>query len=370
MMKKVLVFTTSIEHTTHRKVAKMLANEGIVVKLLGFTRNNFPPGVMDNIENEVLGYVNHGGYFKRIASGLRSILKIRDKAKGYDVVYCFTLDGLIIAYLALSFKKIKWVYQVQDIRPIFFSRTIKRKIAFYLEKWMLNNVSILVVSSLNYYTDYFKKIYNFDKNKLLVIENKLSKDLDLTGIQKKLFNNENVSIGYFGVMRCKRSWEILFSLTSKYYNKFNLYLRGKPVAIPDLINKINNYANIKYEGLYRSPDDLNELYSNIDLVWACYPYSEKNCGNWRMARTIRYYEALAFGKPVIVQKGTPQEKDVLKFNIGIVIDMGLPNETIHTLANITRHDLNVWSENISKLPKDLIFHSDEYSNLVNKINNL
>lgn len=364
----ILFFTTALEHTTFRKTAKMLQDEGAEVKILGFTRNNFPVSELNDVAIESLGTISHGNYLQRLMRLFKLLPLIRREAKQYDVIYTFTLDTLLICRLSLIFKKKIWVYQIQDIRAAYFGDSIKSRVLKSLEKIIINRVNVVVVSSLNYYTDHFKPLYNLNKKKLVVIENKLLKD-SITKIKHPIVNNQFV-IGYFGVMRCNRSWKILHQLALNNIDKIKLYLRGKPIIEPDMQAIVDSIDNITFGGLYKSPDELDVLYNNVDIVWAAYPYSDSVNGNWKYARTIRFYESLAYGKPVIVQKGTPQEADVIKYNIGLIIDMKNVDETINRLSMISIEDLSTWSENINKLDESVYFHQSEYKDLLTKLNDL
>src|SRR5690554_1166188 len=214
-MSRILFFTTAIEHTTFRKTAKMLQNEGAVVHVIGFTRNNFPVGT-DDISIESLGALSHGNYISRIFRLFKFLFVLRKRAKKFDVIYNFTLDTLIISKIALIFLNKKWVYQIQDIRTIYFGNSISSKIARFLEGFFIKRIDLLVVSSPNYYTDHFKGKYHIKEDKVHVIENKLVRgSISLDSIDNKS-NNDIISIGYFGVMRCKRSWEILKMLAEKH----------------------------------------------------------------------------------------------------------------------------------------------------------
>lgn len=362
---KVLFFTTAIEHTTFRKTARMLEKEGVEVHIIGFTRNNYPY-IEDGLSVQSLGQLNHGNYIKRLFTLLRFIKTLRKEALNYDIVYTFTADTLFISLLALSFMRKEFVYQIQDIRPIYFGNSFKSKVARVFEKSLMKRIKLLVVSSINFYEGFFKVKYDFPKNKVLVIENKLEKTPNV--LQTKKTINSKITIGYFGVMRCQRSWLILKKLMDNHKSRFNLYMRGKTIAIPNLEEVLENTTNIEYDGMYKSPNDLRELYSRVDIVWAAYPFSVNNKeGNWKYARTIRFYEACAFGKPVIVQKGTPQAKEVEKHKIGIVIDMNSIKDTVDILSSITFDLIDEWKINISKLPISYYIHQDEYSILLAKI---
>lgn len=360
----ILIFTTAIEHTTFRKTARMLTAAGAKVHVMGFTRNNYP-FIDDGLSTESLGALEHGNYLKRLFVLLGFMLKLRSRAKNYDIVYTFTLDTLFISSIALAFMGIKFVYQIQDIRPVFFKNSLKGKVIRMLESGLLRKIKLLVVSSGDFYEGFYKKQYNFPENKVVVIENKL--ECLPTKTESKKRENSSIVIGYFGVMRCLRSWEILKSASTNKVNSIDVYLRGKNVAVPDLGAQCQFLSNVKYEGEYSSPQDLNMIYSKVDIVWAAYPYSETDDGNWRYARTIRFYEACAFRKPVIVQKGTPQAEDVEKYNIGLVIDMKDVEATAETLISLTAEQLTRWRDNISKMPISYYLHQEEYVLLLDRI---
>lgn len=366
---KILFFTTALEHTTYRKTAKMLQKEGASIRLIGFTRNNFPISEMDSLSTRNLGVISHGNYFSRIFRLLNLLLILRKEAKDYPVIYNFTIDTLLISKLSLSFKKKMWIYQIQDIRPIYFGNSLKSRIMRALEKWLMRHVDFVVVSSKNYYENYFQPLYGLDKSKIEIIENKLIFGSISPSFLERSSENKKITIGYFGVLRCERSWQILKHAATTNEKKLNVFLRGKPIAIPNLENQIEDSNNIRYEGPYKSPDDLNELYNQVDVVWAAYPYNKSKDGNWKYARTIRFYEALAFKKPVIVQKGTPQAKDVEENGIGLVVDMANIEETTQTILKIDQKQLDSWRDNINILPKKYYYHSNEYKHFMKRIEN-
>lgn len=362
----ILFFTTALEHTTFQKTAKMLQKEGVQVKMLGFNRNNSPALEKNELNVESFGSITHGNYFSRALRLIKVIPSLIRNSKNADVIYNFTLDTLIISRLFLPFKRKKWVYHIQDIRSIYFGDSIKNIFFRFLEKYYINRVDVVVVSSFDYYSGFFKKRYNLLEDKVHIIENKLTPSIFANKTKFKLVKNK-ITIGYFGVLRCKRSWSVLIKLANEFKNEYDIYLRGKSIVINNIENEIIDMKNIIYDGMYRSPEDLNEIYSKVNIVWAAYPYSAKSDGNWKYARTIRFYEACAFGKPVIVQKGTPQAKEVEKYKIGIVIDMKYIQDTVNVLSVITFEQISEWSANIKKLPYSYYIHKNEYSELLRKI---
>lgn len=100
---------------------------------------------------------------------------------------------------------------------------MKSRLARFLEKLMFKKIDLLVVSSKEYYTEHFKPLYNFDDKKLRIIENKLPHDFIVNSEPAKE-KGSNIVIGYFGVLRCQRSWKILFQLAKENSKCINLQL--------------------------------------------------------------------------------------------------------------------------------------------------
>src|SRR5690606_17097594 len=116
-----------------------------------------------------------------------------------------------ISKLSLIFKRKKWVYQIQDIRSIYFGNGIRNKVARLIERIFLNTIDILVLSSPEYFTRYYWEKYKFNASRVVVIENKLIKgSIDPKRTVKEI--SKEIVIGYFGVMRCHKSWEVLKEL--------------------------------------------------------------------------------------------------------------------------------------------------------------
>src|SRR5699024_11903074 len=122
--------------------------------------------------------------------------------------------------------------------------------------------------------------YNLDEKKVHVIENKLITAPSIKKVNIKRVSDK-ITVGYFGILRCPRSWNILTKFAIQNTSAFHIYVRGKFTFVTDLEKEVQSINNISYGGEYRSPDELAELYTSVDLVWAAYPYSDELDGNWK-----------------------------------------------------------------------------------------
>lgn len=142
-----------------------------------------------------------------------------------------------------------------------------------------------------------------------------------------------------------------------------LIVRGKPVGLPTFHDDVASNSRICYGGPYADPDELESMYQPIDLVWAAYPYGLGRGGNWQWARTVRFYEAGAFGRPMIVQNGTQDAIDVENRQIGLVVDMSDADLAAKKLSKISPTDIELWAKNLQRTPRTLFVHTGEHLSL-------
>lgn len=352
------------EHVRFRKRVELLIRNGVEAEVLAFERRAYPGKVL-NCKYSSLGNIKHRNYFSRVLPFIAALKKMRKSVKNNQVIYAFGLDMLLLGWISSIGMQKKMVYEVGDIREVLIGNGIKQRLFRWLERFLLNRISLLIITSEAYLIEYFQKIQRVNNVQYLVVENKLDKSWSI-----KLSNNHDVReksdsivIGYFGVLRCVRSWEILKNIAENSGGAFQVYLRGISREIN--LQESVNYKYVTYDGPYLVPDDLPNMYNTVDLVWACYPYQGSSTGNWQWAKTVRFYESCFFKKPVIVQKGTEDSKLVNFYDIGLIVDMNQGVEkVVKQIRNITNADIQKWEHNMTKLPENIYLYSDEHERIV------
>lgn len=367
-MKIIYILQVSSHARYWRRIDK-LESLGVKSVVYAFERENFYKGTKERRQYKSLGNIQRENYKKRLFPIIKSVLIIRKEIKEIDVVYTFGLDTFIIGWLATLFKrnKPKFVYEVGDIRAVFTKKGLISKFFRNAEKFILKRTDLLVVTSEAYIHGYFKGIQRFNKLNYHVIENKPELGLDVANvnIQKKV--NGKIRIGYFGVLRCPRSLEILKELIKRHGDKFELYIRGIVAEGKDIINELRVMDNVKIEGEYKVPDDLPSMYNEIDIIWACYPYKGKEVGNWMWAKTTRFYEACYFKKPMITLEGTQDSHYVKEKGIGIVLDLSNIDSSVESLSKLTLQQIEEMVKCYSKVPIDVYTYGNEHEELIKKL---
>jgi len=346
------------------------------IQVYAFERKGSYQGKRIDFKINTLGEITHVSYLRRFVLIVKSLNKIRRAVRKTNVVYTIGLDMLLLGWISkqLSFRKnIKLIYEVGDIREILIGNAPINKLARFFEKFLLRHVTVLVITSEGFYSGYFKQVQKVKSLRYHVLENKLYSDIisvaQLEETTEK--DNKEFTIGYFGVLRCKRTPKILKMLAERGQGKIKIYLRGLPgIKAKEEYDELVATEGVVNGGPYVVPDDLSALYNSVDMVWACCPYQGKEVGNCRWANAIRFYESCYFKKPVFVRKGTEDCKTVEQYGIGICLDLENIKETVDYILSLSENEISTWNKNMNELPEHIYMYSDEHEKLITLLTEL
>lgn len=344
------------------KRIKSLERLGCNNKVLAFERKYISINI-NNKDYIIIGKLEHEKYYKRILPFAKSFITIKNNIKYADIIYVFGLDMLLLGWAARLFikKKNEIIYEVGDIRSVLIGNNIQSIFLRWLERYLMKFIGLLIVTSEAYVTEYFKKIQGIKNIKYQVIENKVdSRVIDKLLLKKYIKKRDVLTIGYFGLLNCKRSWEILKNVAIQGGKRIEIRVRGLVMTPKDLTKEIEKISNITYYGPYIAPDELPIIYGMVDIIWACYPFNENKVGNWMWARTNRFYEACFFKKPIIAQKGTEDCKVVEKLQIGLCLDLSNIQKATEQLLSINDNQIIKWETNMKSIPEGIYVYKFEH----------
>lgn len=355
----------------HKRVSALKAL-GVEPTILAFERDYYagrpwPDGHIS------LGQVQHGEYHKRLLPLLEAFPQVRAAARDSDVVYAFGLDMLLLGWLAgrTLWEPPKIVYEVGDIRAALLKDTLVSGVIRGLERFLLRQANLLVTTSEAFVTGYYQKVQGLEGLRYQVIENKLdTRVLSLPQSSSPMEASGSLHIGYFGLIRCRRSWEILRRAAEEGGDRIKVYVRGIVVGrdLENLIDESQTLRDLDYCGPYVTPDDLPDMYDRVDVVWASYPYhGGVDVGNWRWARTVRFYESCFFKKPMLVQAGTQDCQAVREFGIGICLDLSDVDRAVDRILEIGSAEICQWRQNLYELPPEVYTYTVEHKQLLEAI---
>ncbi|MBU2888763.1 hypothetical protein [Celeribacter halophilus] len=272
-----------------------------------------------------LGETRDNDYIHRIKSiftGANTALAQRDILEETDLFYARNLDMLALALKVRKRlgKTVPVVYECLDIHHKLAGTSLSARMFRQFEKRLVEESDLIVVSSPRFEEEHFRRYYK-GQYRHMIIENRLIEG-DAFGprpVHELPLCAGRLRIGWFGNLRCRRSIELLKDLARHFPTGVDIVLRGYPAlsVFPNLEDEISDYPNIVYHGRYRAPEDLNQIYSDVDLVWAGDWYEAGFNSLWLLPNRI--YEGGYFGVPAFAPEGTQTAKWLHENGIGLIV---------------------------------------------------
>lgn len=361
---KITFLLSSLSQALSFQRVQALARLGAQTEVFGFERDACLQARWQDRYTS-LGPVAHRRYGGRTLRLLKALPTVRAAARETDVLYTTTLDMLFLGWLASRglAQRPLLVYDVFDIRDVLLGQSRSARLLRRFECTVVKDVDHLVVTSPAYATEYFRGVQELHHLSFQVIENKLDAR-QLPPVRREVRPPDGpLRIGYFGNLRCRRSWQILQEAARLGNGRVHVYVRGIP-RLEDLPAEAGALPYVDYGGPYVSPQDLPELYEQVDMVWAVYQFGERNVGNWRWARTHRFYESCFFRKPMFTQSNSEDGRIAERHGLGPVLDLRDFQGSLRRVLRIGRNDVVRWQQNILQLPDHTFVYGDEYGRLL------
>jgi succinoglycan biosynthesis protein ExoL len=324
------------ESTVMKRIAAFQANgsdvTGFTFRRLRNKRTRVP--FWTNIDLGVTEDRNYLARLPRLALGLFTVLRHWRRLRQARVLYARNIDMLIIAVLAraLTGSRGTLVYEVLDIQRIFLGEERLNRCVRWIERALLKATDLLVVSSPDFMSRYFVPVQGYD-GAWHLLENKVSatKALpDPTASQTQKPPAPPWVIGWFGVLRCRKSLGILERIAEALGDKVAIHLRGitseEDITLAEIEQRCARHANMSFLGPYLNPDDLADIYGPVHLAWSIDYLDAGSNSDWLLPN--RLYEAGLFGVPALTRQGTATarkaEQDGLGWALAEPLDQTVP----------------------------------------------
>lgn len=292
---------------------------GAEIRLAGFHRK---PWTGDEGDITALGQTRDADLNQRLRAVLRWLLRpadLRTLVAGRDVIVARNLEMLMLGVWArlLAFGRPTLIFECLDIHAAMLGSGVKSKLLRAIEGLLLTFCRRLIVSSPAFLTAYFDKVHPGHPPALLV-ENKI---LALEGLTTPAVADTAAgpvwTIGWFGMIRCRRSLDLLKALTRSLPGKVEVLIRGRPTAavFPDFAGELEGQVGVRFEGAYTA-QDLASLYAKVDFVWAMDFYEAGQNSTWLLPN--RLYEGGAFNVPALAQAGVETSHWLQKQDSGVI----------------------------------------------------
>jgi succinoglycan biosynthesis protein ExoL len=307
-------FGHDANESTVRKRAKAFASAGCNVIGFMFQRRRNGPVAPPEWTNFDLGATQDGRYGRRLAQlwgSLAVLWRERRIVRSADVLYARNIDMLLLARIAKAMARSNapLVYEALDVHPAMTKAAALGAILRFVERWLLKASALLVVSSPAFIERYFVPVQDYGGDWFL-LENKVSVGNEASeppAIERRPPASAPWTIGWFGVLRCRRSLELLRALAADMPERVIVHLRGIPSEPDGITEELLHAAaaetkNVVYFGPYQSPRDLPAIYRAVDLAWAADFSASGVNSDWLIPN--RLYEGGLYGVPAIARRFT------------------------------------------------------------------
>lgn len=290
-----------------------------------------------------LGYIeNASSIVKRLPVEFKSVKKVTMKYEHHKnaIFYLFQLD------IALAFKLSRcrkpYIYEESDLAHTYIGNSLIKKSLEYIDKNIIQRSLLTVFTSKGFAKYHFG---NNTPHNIIFIPNRLSERiLDIKSVEKTS-PNEFLRIGFVGGPRFESILNFI-KVACSCFPKVEMHVFGGP--IPHKFEILRKYKNCYMHGPFLNPDDLPNIYSQIDLVLSTY---DTKYDNVRYAEPNKLYEAIYFNTPIIVSSGTYLAERVKSLGIGFDLDAMDDNQVRDFIGALTKDMIKNKVDNISKIDK-------------------
>jgi hypothetical protein len=224
-----------------------------------------------------------------------------------------------------------------------------------MESYYVKRSDLVLTSSPGFVREYFHPRFGLQVP-IRLVENKVLQ-LDSEGGLDSIRNAEPRvrppwTIGWFGALRCVESLRILLALTTALGGRVKVILRGFPApsVLDDLEKLLKDFPHVQFQGRYRSPEDLRQIYDEVDFVWAIDMFEKNTNSKWLLPN--RLYEGGCFSTVPLAQAETEVGRWVESHGAGVRFpDPLLPNLTAF-FESLDQHRFESLERAVASLPSE------------------
>lgn len=358
---KISYFAHSVDDAAVLRRIKFFEWASAKVKVYGFYRKSTPPKSLSHAQVVTLGKSQDGKFFDRIIKIAKAIFNSKALTKdisGSDLIVARNVEMLFLAYiLSNSLKnRPKLIYECLDIHNKMFDNGIINIILRRIERFLISKSECIIVSSPAFDREYFRRIQNFH-GRIEILENKVLSLPAYRETCQDLTLSQPWVIGWFGIIRCKKSLHMLGQLTNQLQNVCVL-IAGMPAkeVFSNFEDEIAQFPKLKFIGAY-SQDDLESLYSRVHFAWAIDYYEEGKNSAWLLPNRI--YEGGVFGSVPIALEEVETGRWLTSRGIGVILK-NPQDELVAFFSQLSSDSYSQMKHRVLSVPaRDFAFVQDD-----------
>lgn len=370
---KTLYIVHILEDAAVNKRIKMLLAGGSKVSVAGFFRGKSAPTSINDIPTLPLGRTKDGALLSRVIAMFFAVPKLIRGNVGSrpDIIIARNLECAVLALLMKLFicRNSALVYECLDIHRLVLRSDLLGRFMRRIELTVLRRSKLLILSSPAFATYHFNRYST--SVPIVLVENKIL-NLDTNALEttpEEDLETPKWQIGWFGIIRCKKSLELLDRLTRRLNGQLHVTIRGKPSygEIPQFQSIVDANPFIAFEGSYKNPEDLKKIYSEVHFTWAIDYFEEGGNSQWLLPN--RLYEGGRYASVPIALANVETGIWLKAHNLGLTIENNLEESLFNLFSDEEgqKQWLALRKEMVSSDPSLWTCTHSECTNLVNRL---
>jgi len=322
---KILMLAHDLSDAAIARRASMLRKGGAVVTVAGFRRTPEPVARVAGCTAVNFGRTTNAEFVQRIFSVVREIALLgRHRAlfADADIIIVRNLEMLAIGVRGRRMKHPApiLVYECLDIHRLLLRRDWIGMGLRRLEGWLARRAAALITSSPAFVSGYFNTLSEV-RLPVRLVENKVF------DVRTSPPERENIArppgppwvIGWFGVIRCRKSLRILTELARQNRGMIEVVIRGRPAQdqFGDFEKNIAGIPGLRFLGPYNYPDDLADMYHDVHFTWAIDMFEEGLNSSWLLPN--RLYEGGLFGAVPLALESVETGHFLKRLGVGVTL---------------------------------------------------
>jgi len=366
MTAKIAYFVHDLaDAAVHRRV-RMLAAGGAAVTVIGFHRSAEAPSTVEGLRTVDLGRTADEMLVRRMLSVAGSLVRLDSIAhhvREANVILARNLEMLVLAVRARGryAPEAAVVYECLDIHRMLLSKRLGQPLRL-LESKLWRDVDLLLTSSPAFIRHYFTP--RGFPSPIRLVENKVLMVGESDPAVVRPRPGPPWRIGWFGMIRCRKSLAILSSLARAADGGLDIVIRGRPSAaiFHDFKAAIMDLPHVHFAGPYRNPAELAAVYGDVHFTWAVDYYSGQN-SSWLLPNRI--YEGSLYGSVPITSAAVETGRWLTKRGIGVVLDEPLEPKLTDFFRRLDHESYFKLVQTVEALPRsELVSSRSECRELV------
>lgn len=339
----VLYLAHDLSDPAIRRRVMMLTAGGAKVVVAGFQRDRNGLADMAGITTLVLGQTADGKLAQRVAAVVKARFSLGRHLSGLpvpDVIIARNLEMLALGDATVHHfgGDIPLVYECLDIHRLLLDDGIKGKMLRAAEGYFGRSAALLATSSPAFVENYFQPKSSLDLP-VMLLENKVFSLRDAPvhwpPAPRAPQPGEPWKIGWFGAIRCVKSFQILSRFAEEMEGRVEIVIRGRasPHEFADFEAMVRDCPHVSFHGSYKNPEDLRAIYDEVQFVWAIDFFEEGLNSEWLLPN--RLYEGSLHGAIPIALKRTETGRHLQRNGMGLLLETADADTLATCFFNLT-----------------------------------